>query len=267
MTFPPRTPARAIRGRHLTPIVKAAAAVAAGAAIGSLLYQVLGERADRRRFPPPGELLDVRGRRVHVWLEGDGDGPALVVVPGIGTDCLEWAVIQRQLVPDHRVLLYDRGGLGWSDWVPGPRTASELADELHAVLEAAAVSGPYILVGHSLGGAIIRLYTARHPERVAGLILVDSTHELSTEKAVQEFGWRMGDLDRWRRAVIRYLKPLGIERARVRLLGYRYYHDWAAREVPADLIETSVALNLTRPCFERSRVCGVSVIVERRGLR
>ncbi|MFI7706026.1 alpha/beta fold hydrolase [Nonomuraea sp. NPDC049480] len=246
MTDPPRTPAHAIPARLPAAIVKAAATIAGGAAMASILYQILGERADRRRFPPPGKLVNVRGRRIHVWLEGDGDGPTVVVAPGIGSTCLEWTAIQRQLVPRHRVLLYDRGGLGWSDWVPGQRSAPKLADELHAVLEAAAVPGPYVLVGHSLGGSIIRLYAARHPERVAGLILIESTHELSTEKIVEEFGWRMGDYDRWKRAVTRYLlRPRGIERARVRLLGHRYYHDWAAKEVPADLVETSVALDLT----------------------
>ncbi|MGI5292742.1 alpha/beta fold hydrolase [Nonomuraea polychroma] len=211
----------------------------------SVAYQLVGERVDRHRFPPVGKLVNVHGKRVHVWCEGD-HGPTVVVATGIGSTCLEWATVQRQLVPGHRVLLYDRGGLGWSDWVPGRRSPAELADELHAVLEAADAPGPYVLVGHSLGGSIIRMYAARHPDQVAGLVLVDSSHELSTDKIVEEFGWRMGDYSRWKRAITRYLlRPRGIERARVRLLGYRYYHDWAEKEVPADLVETSVALDLT----------------------
>ncbi|GAA0966446.1 alpha/beta hydrolase [Acrocarpospora macrocephala] len=187
----------------------------------------------------------MNGRRLHVWCEGDR-GPTVVVATGIGSNCLEWVRIQRQLVPDHRVVLYDRGGLGWSEWVPGRRSSVELAEELHATLEAADIPGPYVLVGHSLGGSINRIYAARHPDNVAGLVLIDASHELSFEKIVKEFGWRMGDFDRWRRALTRYvLRPRGIERARVQALGHRHHHDDAALTVPAEWVEAAVALTLS----------------------
>jgi pimeloyl-ACP methyl ester carboxylesterase len=225
--------------------MKAGAWIMGTTALASAAHQILGERRDMRRFPPPGKLVDVDGRRLHVWCEGD-HGPTVVVATGIGSDCLEWVRIQRQLLPEHQVVLYDRGGLGWSQWVPGRRSAAELAEELHAALEAAAIPGPYVLVGHSLGGSIIRVYAARHPEKAAGLVLVDASHELSFEKTVEEFGWRKGDLDRWRRALTHYvLRPRGIERARVRLLGHRHHHDDAVLTVPADWIEAAVALGLT----------------------
>ncbi|WP_347594981.1 alpha/beta hydrolase [Acrocarpospora sp. B8E8] len=215
------------------------------AALASAAHQILGERQDMRRFPPPGKLVDVDGRRLHVWCEGD-HGPTVVVVTSLGSGCLEWVRIQRRLLPHHRVVLYDRGGLDWSEWVPGRRSAVELAEELHAALEAADIPGPYVLVGHSLGGSIIRVYAARHPEKAAGLILVDASHERSSEEIVEEFGWRMGDFGRWQRALTRYvLRPRGIERTRVRFLGHRDYHDEAALTVPADWVGAAVALALT----------------------
>ena len=90
------------------------------AAAASATYQALRERTDRRRFPPPGRLVDVDGRRLHLWCEGEG-APTVVIVAALGTTALEWARIQRLLSPSTLVCLYDRGGLGWSEAVPGQR--------------------------------------------------------------------------------------------------------------------------------------------------
>jgi pimeloyl-ACP methyl ester carboxylesterase len=136
---------------------------------GSAIYQRIHETMDRRRHPPPGRLVQVNGRRLHMWCKGTGS-PTVVVLPALGTASIQWASIQRALAPATRVCLYDRGGLGWSEHAPGPRTASDLADELHELLVAADILPPYILVGHSFGGLIARLYAARHRHQLAGLV-------------------------------------------------------------------------------------------------
>jgi pimeloyl-ACP methyl ester carboxylesterase len=153
-----------------------AAALAAGiTGLGSAAYQEYGMTRDRRRYPPPGELVDIGGRRLHL-LRTRGAGPSLVIVAALGEPAIDWLAVQRALAPEVPMVLYDRGGLGWSDPLPGARTAGRMADELHALLTAARIAPPYALAGHSLGGLIALIYTARHRENVVGLALIDSSH-------------------------------------------------------------------------------------------
>ncbi|MFI6322486.1 alpha/beta fold hydrolase [Nonomuraea sp. NPDC050556] len=234
----------------MTPTFRKAALALALAGAVSPVYQTLSERADRRRFPPPGRLVDVKGRKVHVWAEGEG-GPTVVIVPGMTDNCLSWVRVQRGLVPGHRVVLYDRAGLGWSQAAPWWewRSSSTLADELHRVLEASGEAGPYLLVGHSMGGEIVRLYGSRHPDRVAGMVLVDSPSERHTW-LVEEFGRKQyGPLRRFKQALTYALTPCGLVRARLRraMLGGDE-PDLLRRmrqRVPADLVETALAMELT----------------------
>ncbi len=145
-----------------------------GLAIGGLAsaaYQILGETRDRQRYPPPGELVDIGGRRLHQWRAGEG-GPVVVVAPSLAEPGHGWAEIQRRLAQHTTVVLYDRAGLGWSDPGPWP-TGKRMVEDLHALLGAAGIPPPYVLVGHSAGGLLTRLYTVRYPEQVAGLVLVD----------------------------------------------------------------------------------------------
>ena len=152
------------------------AVVGLGAAgLVSAAYQSYGTVLDRRRYPPPGDLVAIGGQELHL-LMSPGAGPTLVVVAALGTPAIEWLPIQRALAPDVSVVLYDRGGLGWSDPGPRPRTAARMADELHALLTAARIEPPYVLAGHSFGGLIALIYTVRHREHVAGLALIDSSH-------------------------------------------------------------------------------------------
>jgi pimeloyl-ACP methyl ester carboxylesterase len=86
---------------------------------------------------------------------------------------LSWTGIRHKLAESYRVVSYDRAGLGWSDIGPVPRTAERIVEELHSLLELAAIPGPYVLVGHSFGGLTMPLFAARHPEKIAGMVLVD----------------------------------------------------------------------------------------------
>jgi pimeloyl-ACP methyl ester carboxylesterase len=99
-----------------------------------------------------------------------------VIVAASSTPAIDWLPVQRALAPEMPVVLYDRGGLGWSDPGRRPRTVAQMAEELHALLTAAGVEPPYVLAGHSLGGLIALVYTVRHREHVAGLALIDSSH-------------------------------------------------------------------------------------------
>src|SRR5271170_4981104 len=136
-----------------------AAALAAVALAIVLLYQALGAASDARRFPPPGRMVAptaAGGPRLHLHGMGDS-GPTVILDAGIGASSLSWSLVQEPAARFARVYAYDRAGYGWSERVrrsSGPRIASWLAEELRALLRAADVPGPYILVGHSFGGYV-----------------------------------------------------------------------------------------------------------------
>jgi pimeloyl-ACP methyl ester carboxylesterase len=224
-------------------MVRLVAGTLAVAGATSAAYQAYGTWRDRRRFPPPGRLVEVGGRRLHLWLAGAG-APSVVVVPALGSPGLEWVRIQRQLVPDIAVVLYDRAGLGWSDPGPWPRSAGRIADELHQLLQAAGVPAPYLLVGQSLGGLVVRLYAARHPEAVAGLVLVDPTPE-DYQRRIGQLNWRSSVPGLWLRAARLQLQPLGLRRLANDLGLIHGPRDAAAREYPSDLQASGLALALS----------------------
>jgi pimeloyl-ACP methyl ester carboxylesterase len=142
-------------------------ALAAGA-----LYQWMGARRDRALYPPPGRRLDIGGAKLHIREMGAG-APTVVLEAGIAGSCLSWSLVQPEVARFAKVCSYDRAGLGWSDAISGPRTPPRLVEELRALLKAAGVQPPYVLVGHSFGGLIIRAFAARYPSEVAGLVMVD----------------------------------------------------------------------------------------------
>jgi pimeloyl-ACP methyl ester carboxylesterase len=186
---PPRAGPRAPGGRRAgpgSPMRRAAirlglgllalAAVLGALAAAGATYQALAGARDRRAFPAPGQLLDVGGHRLHLQCAGQG-GPTVVLETGLGAWSSHWALVQPVVAGATRVCAYDRAGLGWSDPGPAPRGAGRIAGELRALLRQAGAPGPYVLVGHSNGGLYVRLYAATYPEEVAGLVLVDASHE------------------------------------------------------------------------------------------
>jgi pimeloyl-ACP methyl ester carboxylesterase len=141
------------------------------------LYEVLQEARDRRHYPPPGELVEVAGRRMHVVVQGEAPGPTVVIEQGVGSPSLVWWPIQSAIARFARVSSYDRPGFLWSDAAAGERSLEDRVADLHAVLQQAKVPPPYVLVGHSMGGLLIRQFARLHPESVAGMVLVDSPDE------------------------------------------------------------------------------------------
>jgi pimeloyl-ACP methyl ester carboxylesterase len=127
------------------------------------------------RYPAPGRLIDVGGFSLHVNCSGTGS-PAVVFDAALGASSLSWSLVQPQVAHVTSACSYDRAGLGWSDAGPLPRTAGRVADELHELLHRAQVPAPYVLVGHSFGALVVRIFAARHRQLMAGLVLVDPAH-------------------------------------------------------------------------------------------
>ncbi|MFI6601441.1 alpha/beta fold hydrolase [Nonomuraea sp. NPDC050536] len=139
-------------------------------------YEAFAERDDARRIPMPGRLVDVGGHRLHLDCTGSGS-PTIVFEAGIGEPGASWSAVREELARSARACTYDRAGYAWSEPSDGPHTAQRAADELHTLLRAAGEAGPYLLVGHSYGAHITRLFAARWPGETAGLVLVDPSVE------------------------------------------------------------------------------------------
>jgi len=174
---PERQPARRKRGwgfwltRGLAALLLALVALAL---IGAG-YQAVATRADARKYPPPGRLVDIGGYRLHIYCLGKGSPTVILdaLFPGTVSN---WAWVQPEVAKTTRVCAYDRAGLGWSDSGPEPRDAMQHARELHALLANAGEAGPYVLAGHSLGGLSVRMYADRYPDEVAGMVLIEGTN-------------------------------------------------------------------------------------------
>ena len=141
-------------------------------ALAGAIYQRFGLRRDSKLHPPPGKLIDLGTHRLHAVEKGHGT-PTVILEAGLMSTVLSWSEIQSTLAQSYRVVSYDRAGLGWSDLGPMPRTADRMVEELHALLERAAIPPPYVLAGHSFGGLTMPLFAARYPQETAGAVLVD----------------------------------------------------------------------------------------------
>jgi len=181
------------------------------------------EAGQRRTFEqaghrPPGKLVDVGGRRLHLVCAGMGE-PGVMLVSGMGGSFAAWDVPFRDSIARFtRVCAYDRAGIGWSDPADTPRTADAAARDLAALLDAARpFDAPLILVGHSIGGLYAHRYATTYAGGVAGLVLVDPTTEQLYETAAD---WR-SDL------VYRVLWPaLG----RLGIVRFRFLRTWSGLE-------------------------------------
>ena len=135
---------------------------------------------------PPGELVDIGGRNIHLHIQGEGN-PTVIFESGVAGSSPDWALVAPEVAKFTRVVSYDRAGLCWSDTTDAPPTARSAVEDLHKALDAKGVEGPFILVGHSLGGMLVRMFYYLHPEDVAGLVLVDPGHEDEDERFPQEY--------------------------------------------------------------------------------
>jgi pimeloyl-ACP methyl ester carboxylesterase len=151
--------------------VKRAAAVLLALLIAGALYEEAGEWRDRRRYPQIGRSIDIGGRSLNLYCSGEG--VPTVVFEGAGhTAGYAWSAMQSAVAGFTRACWYDRAGYGWSDSGPSPRTFEAIAQDLHALLHAAAVPGPYVLVGATAGAFHVRVYNGLYPKEVAGAVLI-----------------------------------------------------------------------------------------------
>src|SRR5688572_31116825 len=123
-------------------------------------------------FSAPGRLVDVGSHRLHLRCDGQGS-PPVVFDAALGGSSLSWSLVHPAIARLTHACSYDRAGFGWSEAGPLPRTAGRIADELYALVQRASVRPPYVLVGHSFGGLVMRLLAVRHPADVAGLVLIE----------------------------------------------------------------------------------------------
>ncbi|VTR78360.1 alpha/beta fold hydrolase [Cellulomonas hominis] len=139
-------------------------------------HEAWASRDAGTRYPPPGRLVDVGGHALHLDVRGSGS-PVVVLEAGSGETSIGWQAVADALAPHVTVVSYDRAGYAWSEPSREPRTGDAVVRELRAALHTVGLDGPYVLVGHSMGGLFARLLAERHPEDVAGLVLVDARPE------------------------------------------------------------------------------------------
>ncbi len=141
------------------------------------IIQTVTSAQTKRKYPPPGQLVDVGGFRLHMQSSGTGTPTVVLDAGGGGGYSQSWALVQPEVAKFTRVISYDRAGLGWSDPGTATRTTKQMASELNTLLTKAGIPGPYVLVGHSLGGFNVRMFAHEYPDQVAGMVLVDSSQE------------------------------------------------------------------------------------------
>ena len=140
-----------------------------------MIYQTAATEADKKNFPPPGNLIDVGGFKMHIYCIGEGS-PTVILDALSGGFSSYWAWVQPEVAKQVRVCAYDRAGFGWSENDSEPESPQRTAQNLHSLLTNAGIAGPFVMVGHSKGGLYVREYAAMYPQEVVGLVLLDSSH-------------------------------------------------------------------------------------------
>jgi len=171
---------RHLRSRSRRWLLYPVIAMMALAAVGGGYESVRGGLDEQ--FAMPGQLIDVGGHSLHLNCRGSGS-PTVILEPGGGATSSTLAWITPAVARDTRVCVYDRAGRGWSEPADGRQDASQIATDLHMLLERGKVPGPYVMAGHSFGGLYVLTFAARYPEDVAGMVLVDSTEPGSAATA------------------------------------------------------------------------------------
>ena len=178
--------------------------------VAGFLYENISEARDRRFNPMQGRLVEVGGRMMHIHCTGDGN-PTVILDSGLGDSYLSWRKVQPEIARFTRVCSYDRAGLGFSDPSSQARKSKVIAEELHALLQAASVPPPYVIVGHSLGGYNVRVYASLFGSDIVGMVLVDASHPDQENRFPPELKNMEGS---WRREAefVAYTMPFGVPR-------------------------------------------------------
>lgn len=179
-------------------------------ALAGAIYQAGATQLDRRNYPPPGQMVDVDGYKLHINCTGTGS-PTVILDHMGGGSSADWALIQPEIAKVTRVCAYDRAGFGWSEAGPAPRDLTRQVRELDLLLTNAGIDGPYLPVGHSYGARVARLYAAQHPDLVAGIVLVDPGEPYQDQRFPAEYHATI-ESEKKLFNQIRPLAPFGIPR-------------------------------------------------------
>jgi pimeloyl-ACP methyl ester carboxylesterase len=166
-------------------IVLSVVVILVAALAGSSAYNAIALHLFWTTNQPPGAFFFVNGHRMHINCTGSGS-PTIVLESGLGNDALTWGGVQPVLSSTTRVCSYDRAGFGWSNPLPTPRDADHIAAELHELLLQAKVTGPIVLMGHSIAGIYMRDYATRYPENIVGIVFEDGSTPLQDENPVMK---------------------------------------------------------------------------------
>jgi pimeloyl-ACP methyl ester carboxylesterase len=207
-----------------------------------MLYQGTSSARDLKRFPPPGIRVDLGDRAMHITCLGTGS-PTVILEAGLGASSMSWGPIFEDITFFTRVCAYDRAGLGWSDPLPTPIYRYQVAESLHTLLDKASIPGPYLLVGHSLGGVYVRAFAERYPSQVAGMVLIDSSHENQLSRLSSKAKRRLKVMDS-ALAACRLASSFGL----VRLFRLYAFSLNSAPLAPEDRQAFIVTLNQTHTC-------------------
>ncbi len=172
--------------RRLSIALKSLALLIAAGLVSCIVYEQIGRRRDRARFPQIGRSVDIGGRTLNIFCSGAGAPPVIFESGGPGPG-LEWEAFQPEAAKFTQACWYDRAGEGWSDLGPFPRTSVAICNDLHELLKRAGVPAPYVFAGASFGGLNSRVYGGLYPNEVAGMILIDSAHEDELRRAPKVF--------------------------------------------------------------------------------
>src|SRR5216684_8347678 len=142
-----------------------------------IIAQASGQGSAAQEYPPPGRLVDIGGRKLHLYCTGTGS-PTVILMAGGGAFSIDWALVQPKVAQSIRVCSYDRAGLAWSDPGPADETVEQTISELHIRLKDGGEKGPYLLVGASVGGIYIQAYQRAFPKEVAGLVFSNSSNRI-----------------------------------------------------------------------------------------
>lgn len=149
-------------------------------------------------YPPTGQLVDAGGHLLHIHVMGKGK-PVVVFENGSGDFSFIWDLVQPTIAKTTMTVSYDRAGYAWSEPGPFPRTGRQIAYELHTALHNAGIKGPYILVGQSYGGFLVRYFARYYKKEVVGLVLVDALNE-NEKIVINNKGTRVRDMATGRHA-------------------------------------------------------------------
>lgn len=175
------------RAWSLLPWLGVAVALVVGLILAGTIYESVSEAADIQAYPPLGQMVDVGGYRLHINCSGTGS-PAVVIDAGWGDWSLLWSGVQAEVSKTTQVCTYDRAGMGYSESGPLPRNAAQFAKELHTLLERANLAGPFVLVGHSMGGLPVRVFVHDYPTEVRGVVLIESMNPRQSTQHPAESG-------------------------------------------------------------------------------